>query len=160
MELFGRNRNGELVVSLHDIAGHLCVQRGPRGIRQKIPTPDQAIAVADDIGLDDDDDEKLVRKYFGQAGEQAAPEGRTVLKTVSNAGPGITSHVIAFCDDGSVWRKDTDVNACDAAWEALTPVPGRGAGARPGWPTRRHGSRRRRHRRGSAAASPPKSSGG
>ena len=72
MELFGRNRNGELVVSLHDIAGHLCVQRGPRGIRQKIPTPDQAIAVAGDIGLDDADAEKLVRKYFGQKGEQAA----------------------------------------------------------------------------------------
>ncbi len=119
MELFGRNRNGELVVALHDIAGHLCVQRGPRGIRQKIPTPDQAIAVAGDIGLGDETLTGLIGKYFG-----TAPEGRTVLKTVSNAGPGIVSHVIAFCDDGSVWRKDTDVNDSDAAWEALTPLPG------------------------------------
>ena len=169
MELFGRNRNGELVISLHDIGGHLCVQRGPRGIRQKVHTPEQAIAAGDDIGLDDETLTGLVGKYFGTAGAGAAPEGRTVLKTVANAGPGLTGHVLAFCDDGSVWRKDTDVNRLRRRLGGPDPVarlagrPRRRAGpgdrARPDRQRNRavggrHLLAQRQERRGGARAGP------
>ena len=88
MELFGRNRNGELVVSLHDIAGHLCVQRGPRGIRQKIPTPDQAIAVAGDIGLDDDDADQAGREVLRAGRRTGRPGGQDGLENRIQRRPG------------------------------------------------------------------------
>ena len=101
--------------SLFDIGGRLFYRVGPGGNREPVASIDELVRCAGAMKLNDKVLAELVEAYF-------SPEPPTVLSTVSNAGPGITSHVIAFCDDGSVWRKDTDVN--DTAWEPLAPVPG------------------------------------
>ena len=66
-ELFTKTNDGQRVVSLHDIAGRLCVQRGPRGIRQSVTSAEELIGIGGELELTDEDLTEVVKEYFGPA---------------------------------------------------------------------------------------------
>ena len=67
-------RIGPRFTSLHDIGGHLCVQRGPRGIRTVVQSFNELLEIAaEEIPLDNKDLDALGR--FFVAGE---PRPRSV----------------------------------------------------------------------------------
>ena len=91
------HQNGD--TSLHDIGGHLCVQRGPRGIRTMVQSfPELLEIAAGEIPLDNKDLDAL-GKYFpaGAAGAPRPPGAKAGLPDLpaDRLDPGYTQYLDA-----------------------------------------------------------------
>ena len=88
------HQNGD--TSLHDIGGHLCVQRGPRGIRTMVESfPELLKIAAEEIPLDNEDLDAL-GKYF-PAGAPRPPGAKAGLPDLpaDRLDPGYTQYLDA-----------------------------------------------------------------